>query len=310
MDKKDSKEKKEKKFKTSAPEKKEEKKEKKEKKKKKKIKKDKGPLGCFNANGKWTNNRSNCDKNQRKHYQKVVEKDVSETKEDIPDVVVKTIKKEKAPKKYSEAEERIIKDKLKKKYSNSDKFMKKRKKLLKSIKKTQKKIITLRKTKDLAQQVDSFFLTSLNWLETQHNYVQDRKIDSSELSVISDYIKKLVISIEDLLKGMPKNNGSVSNVKIDGLFSRVAVLIDKFPQIVSALWQVGIDVDENTVGDYFEMRNNFLKLWDECKADTSVCADLEGILDKYEDIKEALEAQINKSGNNNAKDIVRKMLEA
>jgi len=199
---------------------------------------------------------------------------------------------------------------LKKKYSNSDKFMKKRKKLLKSIKKTQKKIITLRKTKDLAQQVDSFFLTSLNWLETQHNYVQDRKIDSSELSVISDYIKKLVISIEDLLKGMPKNNGSVSNVKIDGLFSRVAVLIDKFPQIVSALWQVGIDVDENTVGDYFEMRNNFLKLWDECKADTSVCADLEGILDKYEDIKEALEAQINKSGNNNAKDIVRKMLEA
>ena len=310
LDKKDSEDKKEKKYKASAPEKEKEEEDKEEKKEKKdKNIQDNGPLGCFSKNGNWTNNRSNCDKNQRKHYQKAVEEDAVEIVEEIPEAVVELINREKKSKKNYEIEEKVIEEKLNKKYSNSDKFKKKRNKLLKSIEKTQKKIKTLRKTKDLAQQVDSFFLTSLNWLETQHNYVKDRNIDKNELNVISDYIKKLVISIEDLLKDMPKTNGASSNVKIDGIFSRVAVLIDKFPKIVSALWQVGIDVDENTVGNYFEMRNDFLKLWDECRADTSVCADLGGILDKYEDIKESLEEQINKSGSNDAKDMVRKMLE-
>jgi len=206
-------------------------------------------------------------------------------------------------------EEKIIKEKLKKKYNKADKFNKKRAKLLKSIKKTQRKIKTLRKSKNMVQQVDSFLLTSLDWLETQHNYVQNRQIESNELSLISEYIKRLVVSIEDLLDDMPKTNRPASNVKIDEIFSRVAILIDKFPSVVSALWQEKIDVDENIVGDYFEMRNDFLKLWDECKVDINVCTDLEDILEKYEDIKEALENQINRSSNNNARDIVRKTLE-
>ena len=286
--------------KASAPEKKKD--------KAKKDKKDKNPLGCFNKSGNWTNKRSNCDKNQRKHYQKVAEQKPLSIEDQIPEAVLKTIKKE-VPKKHSEAEEKIIKDKLKKKYVSSNKFKKKRKKLQKLIKKTQRKIKTLRKSKNMVQQVDTFLLTSLDWLETQHNYVQNRQIESNELSLISEYIKRLVISIEDLLNDMPKTNKPTSNVKIDEIFSKVAILIDKFPRVVSALWQEEIDVDENIVDDYFEMRNDFLKLWDECKADISVCTDLEDILEKYEDIKEALEKQINGSGNNNARDIVRKTLE-
>jgi len=266
-------------------------------------------FGCFTHDGSWTQNRSKCDPNQQSHYVKIRETTNRQSAaEVVPEEIIHTMIVESAPRKLTAEEEVIVVKHMNEKYIRSNKYQSKRGSLVKSIEEVKDKISAIRERRDLPEHVDLFMERSIGWLNGQHSYIKLQEPSQEEMQFLSQYLRQLIGSVEKLLSDLPDGQHKAAPIKIEDIYARAGRIIEVFPEIVSLLWQEGVEVEKGTVDAYFQMRNEFLVLWEKCKIDNSVCDNLESILDQYEIIKDRVEDSLGKARRNDLRETVDGMM--
>lgn len=236
-------------------------------------------LGCFDADGNWSADRDDCDKDQVQHMQGqaiIVEEEVIEV---APPPVVE----------FQFVPEEEVRQRIEQKILGDRMAEQKRQRLLNAMDQARLRLETLHGIGAHDEESELYITDSLKWLDQGiHYFSQPRKLDEVEQMIgpvreVIEQVKEMVIQKQYPQANLPE---------IAPILDKTERLLSKFRESFVALVQGGVQLDQGALQAYVDAANMFEDAKTACLTNNTECYRIGDVLEILKQAKEPVQVQL------------------
>lgn len=261
-------------------------------------------IGCFTREGQWqSENRSECDSDQQRHYDRIrqlVETATSEKKEDVinalrnvvPETILKTADAQ--PSATTPEQDAAIAQRMHDMFLQEERRIQEQQKLLESIDETRYRLSLIRDSES-AKELEWFFTSNIDWLEQAKNYAVSPVRTLEEIRIVAEQTTQVIQNAATLMAQLPEPPQVSPAPPAKNIFAKVDSILEIMPEVFAMLSQENIN-SEQTLVAYLEAQDSRSVVAKACDADVHSCWQLRTVVDKVVAMAETLNVAIEESG--------------
>ncbi len=247
-------------------------------------------LGCTNANGLWTTDRSDCAYHQIIH----------------PDPVY-------VDPQVEAAQQEEIRRKMMDRYVAEEQSAQKQFLVASLIGETLERLVAVRDANLLASPEQQKFVDeSIQWLRGGQEYFSTPGRTDDEVSQMSGYIRQIVDYAQQVTDEARKARiaATGSLPEIGAIFGRTEKMLNVFPDVLAVLSTEGVAINQEVIGAYGAIATRFAEIRSACILDANVCGQLDEVLGGLEQLQTYVLAAINAAGKPDVETLINEVVRA
>ncbi len=249
------------------------------------------PLGCTDANGLWTTDRSECS-----YHQQVIH----------PDPVY-------VDPQVEAAQQQEIRRKMMDRYVAEEQSSQKQFLVASLIGETLERLVAVRDANLLTSPEQQKFVDeSIQWLRGGQEYFATPGRTDDEVAQMSGYIRQIVNYAQQVT-----NEARTARIAATGgipeigmIFSRTEKILNVFPDVLALLSVEGVPISQDVIEAYGTIATRFAEIRSACSLDVTVCRQLEEVLTGMEQLKTYVIAAIHAAGKPEVEATIHEVVEA
>jgi hypothetical protein len=247
-------------------------------------------LGCTDAKGLWTTDRSECS------YQEIVH----------PDPVY-------VDPQVEAAQQEEIRRKMMDRYVAEEQSSQKQFLIVSLIGETLERLVAVRDANLLSLPEQQKFLDeSIQWLRGGQEYFAAAGRSEDEVAQMSGYIRQIVGYAQQVTdearKARISATGSVP--EIGAIFERTEKMLNIVPDVLAILSTEGIEINQDVINAFGAIATRFAEIRSACMLDARVCGQLSEVLTGLEQLQAYVHSAIDAAGKPDVEQLVEEVVKA
>ncbi len=247
-------------------------------------------LGCTDAKGLWTTDRSECAYNELVH----------------PDPVY-------IDPQVEAAQQEEIRRKMMDRYVAEEQSSQKQFLVASLIGETLERLVAVRDANLLASPEQQKFVDdSIQWLRGGQEYFATPGRTDDEVAQMSGYIRQIVDYAQQVTDEARKARiaATGSLPEIGAIFGRTEKMLNVFPDVLAVLSTEGVEINQDVVNAYGAIATRFSEIRSACMLDSKVCNQLDEVLGGLEQLQAYVISAINAAGKPEVETLINEVVRA
>ncbi len=247
-------------------------------------------LGCTDAKGLWTTDRSECS------YQETVHPDPVYVNPEV-----------------EAAQQEEIRRKMMDRYVAEEQSSQKQFLVAGLIGETLERLVAVRDANLLSSPEQQKFVDdSIQWLRGGQEYFATPGRTDDEVAQMSGYIRQIVDYAQQVTDEARKARiaATGSLPEIGAIFGRTEKMLNVFPDVLAVLSTEGVEINQDVINAYGAIATRFAEIRNACMLDAKVCGQLDEVLGGLEQLQAYVISAINAAGKPEVETLINEVVRA